>query len=170
MKPYNYRNCKSLFGYAYNVHLRSGGVCQLCGCGGEALTFDLWRQLTVEHLIGKTQGGYLKDIRRSVAERFPELDPQAREHLVSSIDAANTVTACSFCNSTTSQAQWTESMHELIQRAPDDPATAQAFVAASLAKVLEKKRAEVQWKLASVNDAFAQQVLPAIQSNRNRAS
>ncbi len=71
--PYNYKSCQSLFGYAFAVHVRSGGTCQLCGCGGSALSFDLWRQMTVEHLIGKKQGGYLKEIRLAVAEHFPAL-------------------------------------------------------------------------------------------------
>src|SRR5205807_243716 len=56
---YDYRNCQSLFGYAAKVHERSGGVCQLCSAGAAGLDFDLWRQMTVEHLIGESQGGYL---------------------------------------------------------------------------------------------------------------
>ena len=47
MKEYDYRNCQSLFGYATEVHQRSGGVCQLCDAGATGLDFDLWRQLTV---------------------------------------------------------------------------------------------------------------------------
>lgn len=39
---YDYRNCESLFGYAQSVHERSGGTCQLCGCGGGTeVEFDL---------------------------------------------------------------------------------------------------------------------------------
>ena len=56
MTDYDYRNCQSLFGYAAKVHERSGGVCQLCGAGTAGLDFDLWRQMTVEHLIGESQG------------------------------------------------------------------------------------------------------------------
>lgn len=79
-KPYNYKNCQSLFGYASKVHIRSGGRCQLCLCGGQPLNFDLWRQLTVEHLIGESQGGYKKAIRQAVVQRFPDLssDEQRR--------------------------------------------------------------------------------------------
>lgn len=46
--------------------------CALCDCGGEPLPFEMWRQMTVEHLIGKSQQGYLKDIRGLVRTRFPE--------------------------------------------------------------------------------------------------
>lgn len=41
---YDYRNRQSLFGNAAEVHGRSGGICQLCGCGSRELDFDLWRQ------------------------------------------------------------------------------------------------------------------------------
>ena len=55
MTDYGHRNCQSLFGYAAKVHERSGGVCQLCDAGAVELGFDLWRQMTVEHLIGKAR-------------------------------------------------------------------------------------------------------------------
>ena len=96
MTDYNYRNCQSLFGYAAKVHERSGGVCQLCGAGAAGLDFDLWRQMTVEHLIGESQGGYLSQILASLAGRFPGLSAAERAELAAQIDAANTVTACSF--------------------------------------------------------------------------
>jgi hypothetical protein len=63
MNAYHYRNCQSLFGYAAEVHRHSGGVCELCGAGATGIDFDLWRRLTVEHLIGESQGGYAKQIR-----------------------------------------------------------------------------------------------------------
>jgi hypothetical protein len=71
---YDYRNCQSLFGYAASVHVRSGGVCQLCGADGGPARFDFWRQLSVEHLIGESQGGYLRAIKTAAARRFPDLD------------------------------------------------------------------------------------------------
>jgi hypothetical protein len=61
-----------LLGYAAQVHERSGAVCQLCGYGkGRQPDFDMWRQLTVEHLIGESQGGYLTSIRASVGKGSP---------------------------------------------------------------------------------------------------
>ena len=39
---YDYRNCESLFGYAASAHVRSGSICQLCGCGdGKGVDFVL---------------------------------------------------------------------------------------------------------------------------------
>src|SRR5438105_2812578 len=98
--PYNYKDCQSLFGYAQRVHEGSGGICQLCNCGsGPGVDFNLWRQMTVEHLIGETQGGYLHQIRAVVAQRFQDLPAREREDIAQRIDTANTVTACSLCNS-----------------------------------------------------------------------
>jgi hypothetical protein len=90
MKQYNYRDCQSLFGYSAEVHQRSGGVCQLCGAGSVELDFDLWRQMTVEHLIGESQGGYRPQIADRLAHRFPEWSAAEIVQLA----AANTVTAC----------------------------------------------------------------------------
>jgi hypothetical protein len=74
VKDYDYRNCRSLFGYAAEVHELSGGVCQLCA-GGLEVDFDFWRQLTVEHLIGEAQGGYLGQIDAALRARFPSPAP-----------------------------------------------------------------------------------------------
>ena len=98
-KIYDYRNCQSLFGYATSVHIRSGGVCQLCECGYESeakINFDLWRQMTVEHLIGESQGGYLKQIRNTLSKRFPGLSLDKIENIAKQIDESNTVSACGF--------------------------------------------------------------------------
>lgn len=161
MRPdYNYRNCQSLFGYAADVHLRSGGRCQLCDCGGEPVEFDLWRQMTVEHLIGKSQGGYLSQIREAVAQRFSELSETDQESLARQIDALNTATACSFCNSTTSRDSSPSSMTQLITTCCGSPAELLDLLRVELAKILERKRGEVAWKLRSVRAAFEEQVSP----------
>ena len=103
---YNYLQCQSLFGYAFEVHERCSYQCQLCGCGGNrAADFDLWRQMTVEHIIGNSQGGYPVAIRQSINERFPDLKESVRAEFAQKLDRANTVTACQFCNSTTSRTE-----------------------------------------------------------------
>src|SRR5215469_15113045 len=72
--PYDESALQSLLGYGHATHERSGGVCQLCGCGaGPDIDFDLWRQFTIEHLIGKGQGGYLPQIKFAVEVRFAHL-------------------------------------------------------------------------------------------------
>lgn len=157
--PYDYKQCQSLFGYSFDVHVRSSGTCQLCGCGGAELTFDLWRQMTVEHIIGKRQGGYLKDIRSVIAERFPSLGVSEREALSKAIDAANTVSACSFCNSTTSRDSCDISMSDLIRTATGQPNEVVTQISAALQPILERKRANVKWKLGSVRKAYEQKFL-----------
>jgi hypothetical protein len=167
VRDYDYRDCQSLFGYAAQVHERSGGICQLCGMGGYELSFDLWRQLTVEHLIGESQGGYLKQISASLARRFPTLNTVELTELATQIDVANTVTACRFCNSTTSRAQAPVSMSAIIETAPDGtPGQIRAHVTTKLSDILVAKRQKVTWKLASVRKAFDSQVAPRLADAR----
>ncbi len=167
---YNHKQCQSLFGYAFEAHVRSGGVCQLCSCGGEALTFDLWRQLTVEHLIGKKHGGYRNQIGVSVAERFPNLTNVERKALVTTIDAMNTVTACSFCNSTTSQEACEFTMRDLLFKVDGDADAVIAALNVQLQSILDRKRASVAWKLESVRRAYESSVLPALRRHGVGAS
>jgi hypothetical protein len=166
-KEYDYRNCQSLFGYAAAVHERSGGICQLCGAGSSEIDFDLWRQLTVEHLVGESQGGYLRQISAALAQRFPGLSPTALAGLAGRIDAANTITACSFCNSTTSRNQAPVAMTEAIQRAPDgSPEDIYEHVVADLEAILATKKREASWKLEAVRKAFDSLVVPRLADAR----
>ena len=158
---YDYRNCSSLFGYSAEVHRRSGGVCQLCGAGQGDLDFDFWRQLTVEHLIGQGQGGYLNQIRDGLIKRFPERDSGDLRRLAVRIDAANTVLACQFCNATTSRTVAPVSMIDAIMQAPNGTED-EIFerITRDLAAALESKRETVRWKLASVRRAFDELIAP----------
>ncbi len=166
-REYDYRNCSSLFGYAAAVHARSGAICQLCGCGrGERPDFDLWRQLTVEHLIGESQGGHLAKNRLAVTERFPSLSFTVRETLSTRIDAANTITACSFCNSTTSRDRSERSMAELIVGSNSGPEETYLAIEAYATSVLERKRQDVEWKMTSIRSAFERHVLPDLLETR----
>lgn len=159
MKKYDYRNCQSLFGYAVNAHIRSHGQCQLCGCGGEPLDFDLWRQMTVEHIIGKSQGGYLKQISEYVKNKFPEIPQEEQRNISNQIDTFNTVTACSFCNSTTSRKKNMKSMEDLLLESNDSVDEILSHIKKSLQETLEQKRAEVKWKLDSIKQAFKTEFL-----------
>ena len=166
---YDYRNCQSLFGYAEAVHRRSGGICLLCDAGdGDTVDFDLWRQLTVEHLIGESQGGYLRQVRALLAERFPALPDGARERLAQQIDEHNTVTACSFCNSTTSRERNPKTMRQLIMDSPGEPADVLQVVSKRLQEILEQKRAIVLWKLESVRAGFIEKVEPHLLAARRQ--
>ncbi len=166
---YNYKNCQSLFGYSYAVHLRSGGICQLCGAGSKEPSFDLWRQLTVEHIIGKKQGGYLKDIRKLVSELLPESGAAEKNKLSLAIDAANTVTVCSFCNSTTSRNVSELSMRELVSSAVSESQNPEIIikqVSTATREILEKKRADVAWKLKSIRSQYEKRFLMSVSSER----
>ena len=81
MERYDYRGCQSLFGYAQEIHEQSGGVCQLCGAGnGNEPDFNFWRQLTVEHLIGESQGGEYRRILKALQNKFPEFNKSKLEN------------------------------------------------------------------------------------------
>jgi len=162
MRAYNHKNCQSLFGYSAAVHIRSGGKCQLCGCGGEPLNFDLWRQMTVEHLIGKSQGGYLKQIQAWVSTRFSNLTVDEQNDISRKIDTLNTVTACSFCNSTTSRDVSEKTMEQLLNAVQGSPEDVISYIASELQMVLARKRKDVEWKLSSIRKAFETEVAKRI--------
>jgi len=165
--PYDYRNCQSLFGYAASVHERSGGICQLCGCGFQNLDFDLWRQLIVEHLIGSSQGGYSRHILDSLFQKYPEEELDRIASLAAEIDVANTITACSFCNSTTSRDRAPQSMDALIQGGPDDIELMASYVVARLREISERKRHTVMHKVAAVRAAYDELVASKLLASRN---
>jgi hypothetical protein len=166
MRGYNYRNCQSLFGYAENVHQRSGGVCQLCGAGsGQRVDFDFWRQLTVEHLIGQSQGGYLPQIRKLLTRWFPSLSVTTREEYAILLDRKNTVTACAFCNSVTSRSRNPRSMEDLISSSTIPDAALQNTTE-ELQAILERKRADIKGKLESIRGAFDRLIEPKLLETR----
>jgi hypothetical protein len=170
-RPYGHRNCASLFGYAAAVHRRSGGVCELCGGGaGRTLDFDWWRQLTVEHLIGESQGGYSKQLKAALVARFPTAGGSELEAAAMAIDIANTVTACSFCNSTTSRDRAPMTMDELLAGGPADLAETVMQVETALRGILERKRSDVAWKLDSVRTAFDTTIAPELAARRDTAA
>lgn len=119
--------------------------------------------MTVEHLVGKSQGGYLMQIRSAVATTFPQFTAEVHEELSQRIDELNTVTACSFCNSTTSRDQNPKTMLELLRETQGNREQILAKVALELQSILIRKREVVQWKLASVREAFSRDVLVKIQ-------
>ncbi|MGH8003605.1 MAG: hypothetical protein ACRECJ_02635 [Limisphaerales bacterium] len=168
-QEYNYRNCQSLFDYAQKVHERSGGICQLCESGGSSIDFDLWRQMTVEHLIGESQGGYLHQIKSALANQFPEITKEEEiEKMAVLIDEANTVTTCSFCNSTTSHNQASKSMEELIAEAENIKEVVEKVANYLINEVLPKKQKEVEWKLKAIKEAFHREIEPGLRDSRNR--
>jgi hypothetical protein len=70
----------------------------------------------------------------------------------------DTVTACSFCNATTSRDITAKSMPELMREAGSTPEEVTAGLPKKLQDILQRKRDSVKWKLESVRDAFEQEV------------
>ena len=165
MAKYNYKNCQSLFGYSADIHIRCKGQCQLCGCGGVPLDFDLWRQMTVEHLIGKSQGGYLVQLSALAGKYFSDLPISEQDSLAKEIDTINTVTACQFCNSTTSRDISSISMYELFDNFHLDKEALFDEIRKACASILEKKQQSVKWKLEAVREAFESQVVDKLLDN-----
>ena len=162
-KPYDESGLQSLFGYGRAAHERSGGICQLCGCGaGPDIDFDLWRQFTIEHLIGEGQGGYPPRIKEAVDQHFVELSESDRRDFATRIHEANIVTACQFCNSTTSRDRALYTMEELIAQLPSEPDEAISLLAEKLQVILDAKREKVRWKLQSVYRGFNEGIRPAL--------
>ena len=116
----------------------------------------------MEHLIGASQKGYLNDIRKVLANRFGALSPKIVAELSKRIDEANTVTACSFCNSTTSRDAHSRTMEQLILDTPGEADQVLHIVTNELADILKLKQNNVRWKLKSVRKAFDEQVAPEL--------
>jgi len=140
----------SLVTAARRISVRAG-FANYVGCGaGPDVDFDLWRQFTIEHLIGESQGGYPPRIRAAVNVKFAHLPESAREEMAAQIHEANIVTACQFCNSTTSRDRAAFSMEDAISDLPRDREAALLELANRLQQILDAKRATVRWKLRSV--------------------
>ncbi|HUH41931.1 MAG TPA: hypothetical protein VLZ29_02330 [Sulfurimonas sp.] len=162
-KKYNYKSCSSLFGYSAKVHIRFKGQCQLCKCGGgNPVDFDLWRQMTVEHLIGKSQGGYLKQILIFVEEFFPMLNKDDIKKLAIKIDEKNTITCCQFCNSTTCRYPYDKSMKDLFIEAQNNNIDLIEHIDKECQNILKKKQEDVKNKLSIIKEAFKNEVLSRI--------
>jgi hypothetical protein len=152
LKPYNYKACQSLFGYAQRAHRRSEARCQLCGCG-DAANFDMWRQMTIEHLIGQSQTGHIRKFKPLLAQRFSNLNQAQIEELAMAVDDMNTVTACSFCNAMTSQVTTPKGMDRLITDSAS-PGELLDLLGEVCRELLKAKQALVQRKLAAIRAAW----------------
>jgi hypothetical protein len=166
-KAYNHNNCLSLFGYARGVHRRSGGVCQYCQFGKQhPLDFNLWRQLSVEHVISTAKGASLADIRKAVQRRFPDLSDEQAKDLSTQIDAMNTITACRLCNSLTSWWRDTTNLSDLVLQTPGKPEQVRAAISSQIERIREEKSDTVRRKLSSIEKAFETEIRPELEDVR----
>jgi hypothetical protein len=104
--------------------------------------------------------------RSAVAACFGRLNPSARRALSDRAARTNLVTACQFCNSTTSRDIAPFTMDDPIADLPDDPDEAVARLAQELQPILESKRRIAQWKLRSVHRAFCDDIGPSLLRRR----
>jgi hypothetical protein len=121
--------------------------------------------MTVEHLIGKSQGGYLAQILEEAKKKFPSYSKEEVRRFSKQIDSINTVTACQFCNSTTSRDINDISMHDIFAESPPNPDIILGRVQDVCDEILKKKRKLVHWKLESVKAAFDEHVVPKIKNS-----
>jgi hypothetical protein len=82
-----------------------------------------------------------------IKHRFPSLSPPEREAMAMRIDAASTITACSFCNATTSRNKNDKTVEEILAEVTGTPDEILEHVVRQLKVLPEKKRADVGWKL-----------------------
>lgn len=100
-------NPQSLLGYGKEAHKASGGVCLYCGMGSqqaapEEIVFDMWRQLSVEHII-PDEVMSVGRVCEGIARAFPKLPSNEKKNLEDCIRGRlNLITACHFCNSAVS--------------------------------------------------------------------
>lgn len=129
----------------------------------KSVDFDLWRQMTVEHLIDKSQSGYLKQIRELVRKHFARIPDPEKISLTKEIDSLNIVTACQFCNPTTSRDISEVSMIQLFDSADGDKEVLIKNVQTTCENILDIKRKSVAWKLESVRKAFDKHFLKHVE-------
>lgn len=84
------------------------------------------------------------------------------------IHEANIVTACQFCNSTTSRDRAPMTMEELIARGPEDPRALYVAVVEELQTILDRKRSIVAWKLEATEEAFEREIRPELERRREQ--
>lgn len=99
---------QSLLGYAKETHRRSGGVCLYCGFGVPSVEdpehkFDVWRQLTVEHIVPSDNCQLREKIKHGICTAFPDLSEELARILRERVEELNTVTCCHLCNSLVSR-------------------------------------------------------------------
>jgi hypothetical protein len=132
------------------------------GKGG--VTFDMWRQLSVDHVIPTSSlghGGW-----GQVRERFPNLPKSRLAELHRQIDEINLVTACNFCNSMTSRMK-PHSICPILPTARQDSAVSLEHPAvrglldrirAAVARLRLEKRRYVSMRLAKLEGVFKREV------------
>ena len=101
-----------------------------------------------------------------IRKKFDIGELEAKE-LASRLEMENTVSACSFCNSTTSRDQNERTMDQVLLSSETEEEMIGA-VRSEAAKVLTRKRRNVKWKLESVRERFNTVVRAQLAQKRDR--
>jgi len=156
---YDPKQCQSLFGYSLSVHTRCKWHCKLCEEGD--MTPTQMRSLSVEHIIGRTQNGYLYQIIPAVTKAFPDYSKKEIKELSNKIDSLNTVSAHTFCNSITSRTQSAQDMSSIISEfAPKGPERLLKEVKKVCDDTLKRKTIDVKSKISVINEELKKFVMP----------
>ena len=183
-------SCQSLLGYAAEFHKRSGGICAYCDYGKGSVDFNMWRQLSLEHVIPRSiiYSDKAKDGLRSLLS-LTDQDWSTRKYQRTAglkgvefqrkIEAACCVTACHFCNSMTSRFPDTKGHYHKFLNAFTDPevhgqADNEAREAALLQEIerivrelLPEKRAYVSDRISKLRAEF-EGVATVLKGTRNQ--
>jgi len=183
-------NYQSLLGYARGVHKESGGRCAYCEYGACGVDFDMWRQLSLEHVIPSKwlEKGNIRPLlnelwglgdnwRKPYQRVTGDEDNLEGFRLKQAIEQESCVTACHFCNSATSRfearhkgfrEEWEEifrdpGLKKLKHKPFDERKAALLERVRELRKaIFEQKKADVKKKLDELEPYFDQYVKPEL--------
>jgi len=115
------------------------------------------RSLSVEHIIGKTQEGYIHQIKKAVTKAFPDYTKDQVIKLSEKLDTINTVSAHTFCNSITSRNHADRDMDEMIMKFAPDEETLISEVKKECKKTLDFKAISVKEKIQVINEELVKE-------------
>ncbi len=83
---YDPKSCQSLLGYGRAAHARSGGRCKYCDFGKERIDFNMWRQLSIDHVV---PARLFPGEGRTLQSIFPRLPKPELDKLTDEINRIN---------------------------------------------------------------------------------
>lgn len=107
---------QALIGYGGDAHRRSKGNCLYCGFGtlrtaDPELKFDIWRNLTLEHVVPECNG----QLEANIDQAIQNLPMATQEGLKRRIKSLNEVTACHVCNTFAGRCETEGPISEAVQ-------------------------------------------------------
>lgn len=171
---WNPHGCQSLLGYGKEAHQRSGGICTYCGLGRDNVDVNVWKQMSVDHVLAVNTFGS-GGLRRLIQEHFPKLGENELLSFAKRIDEINLVTACNFCNSMTSRKK-TRSLSKIFPEGTydevtkvDDPILCDLLQLLS-SEVDQEKADKIRYvkvRMIKLNECFEAEVVPMLLKRRS---